>query len=150
VTCEKVDASENDKEQTDYRKPSCSKRLACCSVALALPSPSDWLMRCHKRERGVRAFALNQHKSVGHAARHISGISGSSSQSVCLPTWPTLKIYSIQNYTTRNKSNYGTTVGRIFTVVPNDRTIYVRRRLRNLVGARQNVLYSINFLGTEA
>lgn len=28
------------------------------------------------------------------------------------------------------------------------RTIYARHRLRNLAGARQNVLYSINFLGT--
>jgi len=27
-------------------------------------------------------------------------------------------------------------------------TIYARNRLRNLVSARQNVLYSINFLGT--
>jgi hypothetical protein len=35
---------------TDYRKPSLSKGLTRCSVAL--PSPSDWLMRCHKRQRG--------------------------------------------------------------------------------------------------
>lgn len=77
VTCENGVVKEDNKEQTDYRKPSWSKRLACCSVALALPSPSDWLMRSHKRQR-VSASALNQHTSISHAARHTSGISGSS------------------------------------------------------------------------
>jgi hypothetical protein len=66
VTCEKVIVGEKDKEQTDYRKPSWSKTLACCSVALALPSPSDWLMRCHRR-RGVSALNQHVHWSSGHA-----------------------------------------------------------------------------------
>jgi hypothetical protein len=34
-------------------------------------------MRCHKRQR-VCLRPLNQHTSIGHGARHTSGISGSS------------------------------------------------------------------------
>ena len=36
----------------------------------------------------------------------------------------------------------------MYRFAPSYRTIYARCRLRNLVAARQNVLYSINFLGT--
>ena len=64
---------DGDEELTHYRKPSWSKGLACCSVAV--PSLSDWLMRCHKGEsEATRADRLAP-------ARRPSGTS------VFLSTW---------------------------------------------------------------
>jgi hypothetical protein len=107
-------------------------------------------MRCHKRQR-VCLRPLNQHTSIGHGARHTSGISGSSShrlgQAFCfrLANLANLiKLFHLELHDTEQieLQNHN---GALFVLY---RTIYARHRLRNLVGARQNVLYSINFLGT--
>ena len=132
-----------DKEQTDYRKPSWSKRLTCCSVAL--PSPSDCLMRCHKRQSG---FALDQqHTSIGsRGAPNFGNI-----RVILTQTWTDLarqQLCQIILFRTTQHGTNRTTNSQCGAFAPSYRTIYARRRLRNLVAARQNVLYSINFLGT--